>query len=443
MKKMAQPIESVTPSPYLVYKKKAVSDACEHGFVEYFYSRVDVRNGVLDFVVEGNSDHMIVPAKSFLKVVVELTGSTKKVTGQEQKTVADGANVGVVNNLLHSMFESAEVSVSNQATTKVDKHNGYCALLQTLCNYDEDAWRTYFKLSGWEKDTAGKMESINDKENVGYGKRKQLFKGENNKRCELIGKIFSPLFFQDKVLPTQTSMRVLLKKKNDEFVLMHEEGDFQLKIVDAVLMVQKVSLVSGLRQSINQMLEEGKPIPYFLNTPSVNFYTIEEGSSQYIRDNLFLGRVPQRIVIGMVETEAYHGKRDKNPYNFQHFGITEICLYKDGVPYPRPMIKMDFEHGMIAEAYHHFMTSLGGACSRIVPLLTMDDYMSGYTLFSYDMSPDQMGSTCPGSLLNLNSNIRLEMKFKKPLEKNITLLVYYQMDQLMEIHRDRRVTIDF
>lgn len=439
---MAQPIESVTPSPYLVYKKRPVSDTCEHGFVEYFYSRVDVRNGVLDFVVEGNSDHMIVPSKTFLKITAELSGSNKKVEGKDQKTVATGANVGVVNNVLHSMFESVEVFVSNQTTTKVDKHNGYCALLQTLCNYDEDAWNTYFQLSGWQKDTAGQMDSIQEGENLGFDKRKKLFQGKTN-RCELIGKMFSPLFFQEKVLPTQVTMRVVLKKKSDQFVLLHEEGDFELKIVDAVLMVQKVSVVSGLRQSINQMLDEGKPIPYFLNTPSVNFYTIEQGSSQFVRDNLFLGRIPQRIVIGMVETEAYHGKPNKNPYNFQHFGVTEICLYKDGVPYPRPMIKMDFDEGHCADAYHHFMTSLGGACTRVVPMITMDDYMKGYTLFSYDMSPDQMGSTSPGALLNLNSNIRLEMKFKTPLARNITLLVYYQMDQLMEIHRDRRVTVDF
>jgi hypothetical protein len=123
--------------------------------------------------------------------------------------------------------------------------------------------------------------------------------------------------------------------------------------------------------------------------------------------------------------------------------VNEICLYKDGLPYPRPAIKLDIEKKKCADAYHHFMTGLNGAYSRFVPgKLTMEDYMDGYTLFCYNMSPDQSGTVHPGSLHNANSNIRLEMKFKKPLEKNITLLVYHELDLTLEIRRDRRVTVN-
>jgi hypothetical protein len=34
------------------------------------------------------------------------------------------------------------------------------------------------------------------------------------------------------------------------------------------------------------------------------------------------------------------------------------------------------------------------------------------------------------------------MKFKNPLPKNITLLVYYELDLTLEIRRDRRVTVN-
>jgi hypothetical protein len=75
--------------------------------------------------------------------------------------------------------------------------------------------------------------------------------------------------------------------------------------------------------------------------------------------------------------------------------------------------------------------------------VSKDDFMDGYTMFSYDMSPDQLGSVHPGNLLNMNSNVRLEMKFKEAVKQNITLLVYSEMEHLMEIHRDRKVTVDF
>lgn len=440
---MSLPLKRYLPPPYALYKKKFVSDVCENGFVEYFYSRTDPKTGVLEFVVEGNGEHLIVPSKTYLKISLELTGQTPRAAGSPSgKELKDGAKVGVANNIFHSMFESIEVYVSNQATTKTDRNNPYTALLHTLCNFGESAHKTFFQLSGFSKDTGGQMENM-ESANLGFKARQDWFKDATGNEVEFIGKIFSPLFFQEKVLPTQTSLRVILRTSPPEFYINGEEGNFKLEIKEARLMVQKVDVVRALKDSYVKLLDEGHPIPYFLKTPGVNHMTIDEGSSQFVRDNLFMGRMPRRVVIGMVETESYHGKRTKNPFNFQHFGLSEICLYKDGVPYPRPMIKLDVDGKKCADAYHRFMSSLNAAYTNHVPNITMKDYMEGYTLFSYDLSPDQMGSTHPGSMLNMSSNIRLEMKFKAPTAKNITLLVYYEMENMMEIHKDRQVRVNY
>jgi hypothetical protein len=443
---MALQVERVVPSPYMLHKKKPVSDVCEYGFVEYFYSKNDVRTGNLEFVIEGNTEHLIIPSKTYLKLQLELSG--KAIRGGTTKTEHDinatsnGALVAPINSILQSIFESVDVYISNQAITKTDKHHAYNNYIQTVCNYGVEPLNTYFKLCGWVKDTASQMDDTSVDSNKGLKTRRAMFHGGTSPTGEYIGKLCSPLFFQEKVLPTQVSMKIVLKKADDSFTLMHENGNFALKIKEAVLMVQKVAVVPNLRESYIKLLEDDHSIPYFLRTPSINYYTIEQGTSQFMRDDLFLGKLPRRIIIGMVETEAYHGKRDKNPFNFQHFNLAEIGLYKDGMSYPRPLLRMDFENDIYAEAYHNFLTSLNAAYGRNAPTITMNDYKNGFTLFSYDMSPDQFGSMNPGSMLSSNSNIRLEMKFKTALPKNITLLVYNEMDHLMEINRDRRVTID-
>lgn len=438
-------ITRCTPMQYDFYNGKGVSDACETGFVEYFYPKNDLRTGVLEFVVEGNKDHFIIPSKTYLKLELELSGSAEQAQGSttKPKTVADGtAQACVINNIFHSVFESVEVHVNNVPTTKPDRNHAYSAYLQTLCNYGEDQMKSYFALSGWSKDTAGSMDDYTGTANKGLKTRRKFFR-EGSGKVELIGKIHSPLFFQEKVLPTQTSLRVILRKAADHFTLMHEKGDFNLSITNAILMVRKVRPVAKLVDGCNKMLEEDHPIPYFLNTPSINHITIDEGSSQFVRDNLFLGgKIPQRIVIGMVETEAYHGKADKNPFNFKHFDLSEITLYKDGTPYPMPMTRMDFETKDCAHAYHNFMCALNGDYARFVPAITMEEYMKGYTLFVYDMSPDQMDCINPGSLTPMNSSIRLELKFRKPTPKNITLLLYSETEHLMEIYRERKVVVD-
>jgi hypothetical protein len=104
----------------------------------------------------------------------------------------------------------------------------------------------------------------------------------------------------------------------------------------------------------------------------------------------------------------------------------------------------DFEKKKFAELYHAFLKSNGAAyVKNFAPVVTLSEYGAGYTLFSFDMSPDQTGSMHPATLLNMNANVRLEMKFKNALPENVTLLIYSEMENLMEIHRDRRVTVNF
>jgi hypothetical protein len=124
--------------------------------------------------------------------------------------------------------------------------------------------------------------------------------------------------------------------------------------------------------------------------------------------------------------------------------LSEIALYKDGMPYPCSPIYADFEKKKFSELYHAFLKSNGAAyVKNFAPVVTLSEYGAGYTLLSFDMSPDQTGSMHPATLLNMNANVRLEMKFKNALPENVTLLIYSEMENLMEIHRDRRVTVNF
>jgi hypothetical protein len=287
---MSLQIEKYVPEWYSLHKKKEVSDVCEHGFLEPFYSKNDPRTGNLEFVVEGDADHMIIPGKSYLKLVLELSGEATRKSGGNHVTAAN-AKVYVANNILHSIFETVDVYLQGQATAKTDKHHPYISYIKTLCSFGEEPLDTYFELSGWSKDTAGQMESLEAEStgNAGLTERKALFSG-TPLRGEFMGKLCSPLFFQEKVLPTQTGLKIVLKKASDNLILMHEPGNFSLKIVEAVLWVQKVRVTPMIHDSYIQLLEEDHPIPYWLTTPKVNYYTIEQGSSQFMRDDVFLGK---------------------------------------------------------------------------------------------------------------------------------------------------------
>ena len=59
-------------------------------------------------------------------------------------------------------------------------------------------------------------------------------------------------------------------------------------------------------------------------------------------DNVILGQLPQRIIIGFVDNKAYNGDFKLNPYNFQNFDINFLYLYVDGVQVPSKPLEPNF-----------------------------------------------------------------------------------------------------
>ena len=445
---MGESVEKFVPEAYNLHKKAVVNEACEHGFIQYCYPKNSPTSGVIQFTVEGNNEHCILLNKSYVKMRYKITGKAKRTASSSTTefdigAAANLAKVGPINNILHSAFESVDVYLNQQASTKADRHYPYFAYYDTLATYGEHPLHTYFTLSGWQKDDSTAMDAADPKVDKSTMQKRLSAWNVNEKAYEgeFIGRICSPLFQQEKILPTQVTMNIVMKQAKHSFALMHEAGDFELQITDAVLMIQKVTVIQSIKESYIKLMEEGHPLHYTLETPTMNYYSLETGSSQFMRDDLFLGKIPKRIIVGMVETAAYHGAGDKNPFNFQHFDLNEIALYKDGMPYPNPILKMDFEKNIYAEAYHNFMKALGAAYSNSVPPIKKEEYAKGFALFCYNMAPDQSNTVTSASVLNMNSNVRLEMKFSKPLAKNVTLLVCGVFENFLEISKDRRVTV--
>ena len=57
---------------------------------------------------------------------------------------------------------------------------------------------------------------------------------------------------------------------------------------------------------------------------------IPNGFNSFTPDNLFLGRNLKRIVLVLVDTEAYNGTYASNPFNFKHHNLTQVGVYVDG-----------------------------------------------------------------------------------------------------------------
>ncbi|XP_035226899.1 uncharacterized protein F54H12.2-like [Stegodyphus dumicola] len=157
----------------------------------------------------------------------------------------------------------------------------------------------------------------------------------------------------------------------------------------------------------------------------------------FIQDNIFIGQMPNRIVVTCVDNYAFNGNYKKSPFEFKHYNMNFIGVYVDGQPVPHNPLQPNFEKNHFIRAYQNLFTN---ADDRGL-YLSRSEFSKGYSLFRFDLSPD----LCDGSHLNLirHSNLRLEIKFDSPLEQTVTLLVYAEFENLIEINKARNILYDF
>ena len=115
-----------------------------------------------------------------------------------------------------------------------------------------------------------------------------------------------------------------LYRHKPEFCLF--SGDtapaYKINIVDAIFYVKKIELTPSVLNAINTVLND-KNAQYAITRTTPKVFTVpREQQSQHI-DNAFLGKIPKRIAVCMMDNDSYNGKYKKNPFNFQHYNLTQ------------------------------------------------------------------------------------------------------------------------
>ena len=84
-------------------------------------------------------------------------------------------------------------------------------------------------------------------------------------------------------------------------------------------------------------------------------FTIPKGHLNFTTDYPFTKENPKLLMIGMVDNDAFNGKFDKNPFNFQHFTISRLALYANGVSVPSQPLCPNFKGQSYVECYFRLM----------------------------------------------------------------------------------------
>ena len=241
-------------------------------------------------------------------------------------------------------------------------------------------------------------------------------------------------------------LRVKLNRSKNAFSLLSSAEDpaFKAVIVEATLLVRKIKLSPSVQLGHAEALNKG-PAKYPIHRCVMKVLSIPGGTMSFNKDHIFLGQLPKRVVVALVDNDAFNGAYDKNPFNFKHYNMTSLVLNVAGKQIPSKPLKLNFTEpagNSYIMAYYTLFAGTNKTGRDEGNSISRQDYNNGYTLFAFDLTPDL---SADGGHLNLikEGNLGLEIQFGQALPNTVNLLMYGELDNLIEIDRDRNVLFDF
>lgn len=252
------------------------------------------------------------------------------------------------------------------------------------------------------------------------------------------GRIHCDIFNINKYMINNVDISLKFTRTKEDFCLFGSSTeDYKVLIDNAFLKVRRQT-ISPAVMAAHLLALERTTAKYPIKRVVVLPITIPFKTPKTTLTGIYKGIMPKRVVFGLVSTEAFDGNKGSNPFNFQNFGVTNLCLKvaSKALPYSSAF-ELDFENNNYIEAYTSLFQNIREAGNNISYI----DYANGNTIYAFDLTPDLCSSE-HFSLLK-DGSLDLDIKFKTTPAVSTTAIFYLEFDNIIEIDKQRNILFDY
>ena len=232
----------------------------------------------------------------------------------------------------------------------------------------------------------------------------------------------------------------LIRSKN--LLCLHgnaNQAQNKVSLKEVILFVRKVKANSAVQLAHIKALQHATA-KYPLRRVEVKSFTMPTGNLSITKENLLLGQLPTRLVVGVVDKNAYNSVITKSPFHFKHNNINFMTIYWDGVQIPSKLLQPDFANDHFIRSYLRLFMQTSQYYRDTGKAISREQYKDGCALFAFILMP-QMGLSKVGFELIKHGNIRIEIHFATATARTPTVIVFAENDNLLEIDQDRNVAL--
>ena len=427
--------QGVITSELMLFEPKEVNEGVEYlQYIECRPTNQITEDGSVDIHIKASGSQYLDLQRSRLHVKAKIV---KEDGGNLEETDV----VTPVNLWMQSLFNQVDVYFQQKLVSSSGTNYAYKAYMDVLLNFSEDAERSQIQTQLFYKDSAGAFDQTKITEiplNQGLILRQKLAK--NSQLVDMCGPIFADTFNMSRYLLNEVDVRLKLFQSKHEFRLMSSVAGKKYKVIitEVMLKAAMVGIHPDILKSHARTLND-KPAIYPFNRTDVKTFAVPKGQYNVNLDDIFQGKIPNRLVLGMVSADAYAGDLTKNPFNFKHYNFDFMCLYANGQSVPAKALQPKFSSNTFIEAYQTLFSGMnidgkdaGITCSR-------NDYPKGYTLVVFDLSSEVVDVSV--QTVQKQGNLQLEIRFAEALPEAINVILYASFPGEISIDQARTIRL--
>ena len=318
-----------------IFKSKPIQTSVEDGYyLEVRPLSAITANSPIEFVVKGSPEHYMDLSDTHLHIQAQIV----REDGSDL-TEADDGLVIFEQLAIHSLFSTVDVSLNNVLCSTSNQNYPYRSYIETLLNYDAATKHSQLEISGLFPHSKGDFNF--DYRNNSSTLKKRRQRVEKSKVFDLLGKVHADLSYCEQYMLNGVDVRLRFVRSKDSFALnacTKVEGEvvhpYKVKIIHAGLFVKKLKISPVITLAHEKVLSQNHNARYSIKRVVTKCHSVAKGSLFINIESLFSNQIPSRVVVGMVDADAYNGNYTNSGLNFKTNFLSSLSFQLDGKNIP-------------------------------------------------------------------------------------------------------------
>ena len=364
------------------------------------------------------TDDFIDLADSRLEIEIRMNNEAACYEGiQMNDAVSDANNTRntyVETNFGHTLFKQMDLSINGALVTPQGNNYHHQAYIENLLNYSKTDGKTKLVSEGWTNDvnvqrtiarTSGRDDTPNalNMTTIAPGMYMLTAKLQQKRWSTFVIRPHLPVFSSGRLLVPGVELKLDLHFNPMSQILFQtpnldtnarKNPIITANDIKVTLILKKVTLNAKTYMDLQKKRTSGKTIVHYpVVRGDIRTFSIPTGFTRWEQDNLFLGRIPDEVVLVFLHTDVYNGSSTHHTFAYERHNIKSINQAINGEDYPyRPLelsSTVNNRGSTDYKGYERMLTSMSLIHNQREPMIYPEDWGEGKncTIFYFNNVP--------------------------------------------------------